>query len=265
MSHDTAPVAEETPPPASTQQLAGRGPANPRHRAALTAGVALLLLAVVAAVANLVVVQGLVPDGSEQVVVDSELAFRLAVAGLYVVIALDVLVAWALMRVFHPVNAALSQLAGWFRLAYSAVFLVAIAQLNGIPELLSSRGTSSFSPDQVDALALAKVEAYTDIWMAGLLLFGVHLTLLGYLTYRSAQMPNLLGVLLVVAGLGYAFDTFAVVMSTGSPFPVTTVTFLGEFLLALWLVIRGHRLTQDETIPAAAARAPGLLAMPKEK
>lgn len=46
-----------------------------------------------AAIANLVVIQGLVPDGSEQVVIDSERTFRLAVAGLYVVIALDILVA----------------------------------------------------------------------------------------------------------------------------------------------------------------------------
>jgi hypothetical protein len=255
MSQDTPPVVDKTTPPASTAQRAGPRAANSRHRAALTAGGALLLMAVVAGVATLVVVQGLVPDGTERVVVESETTFRLAVAGLYVVIVLDVLVAWALMRVFHPVHAGLSQLAGWFRLAYSAVFLVAIAQLNGIPELLSSRETSAFTPAQVDALALVKVEAYNDIWMAGLLLFGVHLALLGYLTHRSAQMPNLLAILLVVAGLGYAFDTFAAVMSTGSPFPVSTVTFLGEFVLALWLLIRGHRLTPDDMpLPPHTAR-----------
>lgn len=245
MSHHTAPHVGQTPPPGVTLSGLPRDLGS-RRRAALIAGGALLLLAVIAAVANFLVVQDLVPEGGVQVVVDSVVTFRLAVAGLYVVIVLDVVAAWALMRVFDPVHAGLSQLSGWFRLAYSAVFLVAIAQLNGIPELLSTRETSAFTSAQVDALALAKVDAYTDIWMAGLILFGVHLALLGYLTHRSGQMPSLIGVLLVIAGAGYAFDTFASVMSSGSPFPVSAVTFLGEFLLALWLVIRGHRLTPDD-------------------
>ena len=102
-----------------------------------------------------------------------------------------------------------------------------------------------FTPGQVDATALAKVDTFTDIWMAGLLLFGVHLALLGYLVHRSREMPSLLGILLVVAGLGYAFDTMAAVLSTGSPFAVSTVTFVGESLLALWLLARGHRLAPD--------------------
>ena len=53
----------------------------------------------------------------------------------------------------------------------------------------------------------------------------------------------------VLAERGVPYEA-AVVMTTGSPFPVTTVTFVGEFLLALWLLIRGHRLTQDDTHPA---------------
>jgi hypothetical protein len=45
----------------------------------------------------------------------------------------DVVVAWALLRVFSPVSRDLSRLAAWFRLAYSAVFLVSLAQLIGHP------------------------------------------------------------------------------------------------------------------------------------
>jgi hypothetical protein len=263
MSHHlTGPVDQESPRTPTAPPRSGWRGADSIRRPALIAGAGILLLAALAAFANLSVVQTLVADGSTaqtaQVTVDSDVTFRLAIASLYVVVVLDVLVAWALMRVFTPVHAGLSLLAGWFRLAYSAVFLVAIAQLTGIPGLLSTRESSAFTPAQVDALALAKVDAYNDIWMAGLLLFGVHLLLLGYLTHRSGQMPSLLGILLVVAGLGYAFDTVAAVLSSGSPFAVSTVTFLGEFLLALWLLIRGHRLTPDDTHqPLIATDKPG--------
>jgi hypothetical protein len=41
-------------------------------------------------------------------------------------------------------------------------------------------------------------------------------------------------------------------VSGGSWTQVSTVTFIGEFLLALWLVIRGRRITVSQ--PAGAAR-----------
>jgi Domain of unknown function (DUF4386) len=243
------PAGNDAPPGPSIGRRPRSGTKSSRHIAALIAGASILLLAALAAFANIAVLQGLVTEGdaakTAKDILASDGTFRVGITSLYAVVALDVLVAWALMGVFRPVHAGLSRLAAWFRLAYAAVFLVAIAQLAGIPDLLSTRDSAVFTPGQVDATALAKVGTFTDIWMAGLLLFGVHLTLLGFLVFRSGQMPRLLGILLVVAGVGYAFDTMAAVLSTGSVFAVSTVTFLGESLLALWLLIRGHRLTPD--------------------
>jgi hypothetical protein len=167
--------------------------------------------------------------------------FRLGVLALYVVVVLDVVVAWALMRVFDPVNRSLSRLAGWFRLAYSAVFMVAISQLAGIPDLLGG-GSRAFTPEQVAAQSLLKVDAYSDIWFAGLILFAAHLVIVGYLAYKSGYVPAFLGILVVIAGLGYAFDSAGTVLSE-SPLEVSVVTFIGEFLLGLWLLIRGRRMT----------------------
>jgi hypothetical protein len=219
----------------------------PRRNAALVAGGGILLLAALAVFGNLVVVQGLVTDGNAaQTSTDIAVSagtFRLGVVALYAVVALDVLVAWALLEVFRPVHQTLSRLAAWFRLGYAVVFLVAIAQLAGIPSLLSTRGSGVFSPQQVDAMVLARVDTFTDIYMAALVLFGAHLFLLGYLTYVTPQMPRLLGILLIVAGLGYVIDTAAAVLMAGEPIVVSTFTFLGEFLLALWLVVRSRRLS----------------------
>ena len=221
---------------------------RPIRRASLVAGVGLMLMSVLAGFGNFVVLEGLVTPGDAAKtagdIIASEGTFRFGVASLYLVIVLDVVIAWALLRVFTPVNRDISRLAAWFRLAYSGVFLVALSQLAGIPDLLNSAGGSAlFSAEQVQAQALLKFDAFEDVWMAGLILFGAHLLLIGYLAYRSGYVPRVLGVLLVIAGAGYAFDSFVTVFSGGSPFAISTVTFLGEFLLGLWLLIRGSRLS----------------------
>ena len=67
------------------------------------------------------------------------------------------------------------------------------------------------NPDQ----ALRAVDAYDTIWHVGLILFGVHLLLIGLLAYRSGFMPKIFGILLVIAGLGYLADGFGAVLVPG--------------------------------------------------
>ena len=88
---------------------------------------------------------------------------------------------------------------------------------------------------------MTRIDSFEATWMAGLLLFGAHLALLGHLAYRSGYVPRLIGVLLVVAGAGYAIDTFTSVLFT-DPFAVSVLTGFGELVLAVWLVLRGRRL-----------------------
>ena len=225
------------------------------RRAAVIAGAALTLMAVLSGLGMLVAVQGLVTLGDATAtaadILGSQGVFSLGVASLYLVALLDVVVAWALLRVFNPVNAELSRLGAWLRLAYAAVFMVALSQLAGIPALLNdAEDTSPFTAEQLNAQALVKADAFYDIWFGGLILFGAHLMVAGYLAYRSRFVPRLIGVLLVVAGAGYTFDSFVAVLIEEPPFAVSSVTFLGELLLGLWLLLRGRRISLDAT-PAA--------------
>ncbi len=218
----------------------------PSRHDGIVAGVALLLLAGLAAVGALVAVEGLITPGDAAQTADdiaaSETRFRLGVASLYLVIVLDVVAAWALFRFFEPVNVWLSRLAAWLRVAFSVVFLAAISQLATVPGMLSDPGyRDTFGEQQLQAQAMVKLEAFDHTWMAALLLFGAHLALMGYLAYRSGYVPRLIGVLLVIAGAGYAFDTFSSVLSA-DPVVITTYTFLGELVLAVWLVWRGGRV-----------------------
>jgi hypothetical protein len=214
--------------------------------AGLVAGATIVLVAAFAGFGNLVVVQGLVTPGDAAATADDILAsegvFRLGVASLYLAALLDVVVAWALLRVFRTVHAELSRLSAWLRLAYAAVFMVALSQLAGVPALLTNaNSTRAFTDGQLQAQALTRIDTFQDIWFAGLILFGAHLIGAGYLAYRSGFVPRLIGVLLVIAGAGYVFDSFVSVLTEDPPFAVSTVTFLGELLLGLWLLFRSGR------------------------
>jgi hypothetical protein len=185
-----------------------------------------------------VAVKGLVTQGSAAKTATDILAhqslFRLGILSLVLVVALDVVVAWALYRVFEPVSRRISMLAAWLRVVYAGIFAVAITQLVEALRMAHAHGG-----------ALARINTFSDIWDAGLVLFGIYLLLIAYLAYRSSFVPNLLAVLLAIAGLGYLFDSVG--RAAGSSPDVSAFTFVGEFLLALWLVIRGRRITLSET------------------
>ena len=204
------------------------------RRASLTAGIGLALMIVFATFGAFGAVGRLVtPEDAgrtAQDILGSEGLFRLGVASLFLVVILDVIVAVALLVVFEPVNRSLSTMAAWFRATYAAVYLVAISQLVVALGLLGD-----------PAQALRAIDAYDTVWHVGLVLFGVHLLLLGLLAYRADFMPRIFGILLVIAGLGYLVDGFAAVLVTDYALNISQFTFVGEATLMLWLLIKGSR------------------------
>ncbi len=209
--------------------------------AATSAGVGIVLLAVLATFGVLFAVDGLVTSGdaagTARDIIKSETLFRLGIVSLLVTAGVDVVVAWGLYRVFRRTSGGLSVLAAWFRLAYATAFVVAVGHLVGALELLHAP-SGAFSTAQNQARALSEIEAFHAGFSAGLVLFGAHLLLVGYLAYRSGFVPRLLAALVALSGAGYAFDGVAAVLSNGSMPAVATVTFLGEFLLGIWLLVR---------------------------
>jgi hypothetical protein len=216
------------------------------RRAGVVAGVALLLMVAAAVLGNFVVLEGMITpsDGAATAaeIVAREGTFRFGVLAWLLIVVLDVVVAWALHRVFRPVSAAVSMLTAVFRLVYSAVLLVAVGQLLRALDILTvGPALAGASADEVAGRALLELNAFQHLYGLGLFLFGIHLALLGYLALRSGFVPKVVGVLLVVAGTGYAFDTVGAVLALDLP-TVSVFTFPGELLLALWLLVAGRRL-----------------------
>ena len=239
-----------------------------RRRVALTAGIGLLLMAVLAPLAHFGVLENLVVSGDAATTVENIMAdeglFRLAIATLLVVTFLDIVVAWALYVLMKPVHPTLAILVGWLRLAAPAVFAVALANLLDVANLLGSAESSALSPDQLGAQVMASVASFGNGWDMSLAIFGLHLVGLGYLLFKSLDFPRFLGVLVVVAGVGYVADTFARILVSDFEFNISLFTFVGEALLIFWLIWRAIKGFPSETEPNGEQLTEPRLAVPSK-
>lgn len=210
---------------------------------ALTAGFGLLVMAVLAPFAYFGVLKTLVVPADATATVNNIIAsdglFRVAIAAFLIVIILDIVVAWALYVQLKPVNRDLSMLVAWLRLAFAAVFAYALANLLDVAQLLGNADyLATLSPQQLDALVMSSVASFDNGWDIALALFGLHLVGLGVLLFRSAWFPRFIGVLVVIAGGGYLFETFGKILVPDYSLTVSVVTFVGEALLIVWLFWR---------------------------
>ncbi|MFG3604333.1 DUF4386 family protein [Micromonospora chersina] len=209
-------------------------------RAALAAGLGLLLMAVLAGLANFGVVDRLVStDAAETTtqLLSNQRAFALAVVALFAVACLDVLVAWALRAFFDDTHRTVALLSAWCRTVYAVVFAVAITHLIAAAGLLGDGAAT----DQISSSVYAQITEFEEIWSLGLILFGVHLLMIGWLASRSRTVPTWVAVLVAIAGAGYLTDSIGALVSTTYAIQVAAVTFVGEVVLMVWLLVFAAR------------------------
>lgn len=235
----------DSPRPETTPTLIPESSPSPR-RVALIAGLGLLVMAILAPIAVFGVLGSLVVSGDPAATFNnmagSQGLFRTGIAFLLIVIILDVVVAWAMFVLLRSVNPTVALLTAWFRLAFAAVFAAVLVNLLEAAELIANSGQSTASPEQLNAQVMSLISSF-DVGWAGIALaiFGLHLFGLGYLLYKSADFPKFLGLLVVVAGAGYVFDSFGVILIADYAPTVATFTFIGEALLIFWLGWRALR------------------------
>jgi hypothetical protein len=235
------------------------------RQAARIAGLGLLIMLVPAMFAYGFVLGSLIVPGDAAAttgnIMASEMLFRAGIFSFLIVIILDVFVALGFYVFLKPVNKSLSLLAAWFRLLYTAVFGFALLNLITVLRLFSSADyLTIFETDQLYAQVMLSLNAFSDGWAIGYVcFFGLHLTVLGYLVYKSGYIPRILGVLLIIGGLGYLIDNVAILLLPNYEayeaifsLVIPLLTIPGEVLFALWLLVKGvktpERKNRDETL-----------------
>ncbi len=125
------------------------------------------------------------------------------------VAVLDVVVACGLWMVFRPERPGASALAAAFRIAYAAVFVGAIAMLADARRIAEGAGAASgLGIEDRDTAVLSRLDGFDAAWNAGLVLFGMHLLVIGWLLLRrSGVFATIVGALVLLAGAGYLADS----------------------------------------------------------
>ena len=119
------------------------------------------------------------------------------------------------------------------------LFNVAVLLLLNSPEYLSG-----FTTAQLHAL----VPLSLDLHVAGIFVahvfWGLWLFPMGYLVFKSGFVPKTIGVLLMIACVGYLLDSLIYFVFPDLGVVVSEYTFIGEVLLPLWLVTKGVNVEQ---------------------
>lgn len=229
---------------------------NSANRIARASGLFYLIIIVTGIFAEFFVRSGLIVTGDAAAtannIMASEELFRIGIGADMVMILSDVALALLFYVLLKRVNEALSLLAAFFRLAQAAVLGFNLLNLFFVLQLLSGDGyLTVFGADQLYAQVLLFLKAHSNGYSIGLVFFGVHCAILGYLIFKSGYFPKILGVLLIVASAGYLIDSFANFLlpnyeSYESIFlaVVFVPAFIAELSLCLWLLVKGAEIPE---------------------
>lgn len=220
-------------------------------RTALQSGIYLIVMAVLAGVAYGAIHGQLVVTGNSDATAaniaaapwlwGTEIVLWLVIAGL------DVAVSLSLFGLFKGTNQAMARAMAVTRLLYTLVLGAGISQL-----FLGFHGAG----------ALDAIQRFETIWYWGLIVFGIHLCLLAFLSARSRFIPWVLTGLLFIAGPAYTvIHALFVIGGEAQEVGLTLQGIfmipmtLGELGLALWLIILFFIRRRRTTAPADGGAA----------
>ena len=194
-----------------------------------------------------------------QAIVTNEGSFRL---GLVVALTsgfLFLMVAWGLYVLLRPVNRNLALL--FLLLNAVGVAIAGASMLPLVSAMLQGDAAShmeAFSAAQREGLAYLSINVYKLGFVTAQLFFGMWLFPLGYLVYKSGFLPRFLGVILVLDGVAVLVWFLQALLLPDYPalrYPGLALSFVAEFGLALWLLVKGVKVVDSGagTVPPVPA------------
>ena len=157
--------------------------------------------------------------------------------GILLIIILDFIVSYTLYKYFEEDKRKLALLSGIIRVIYTVIFGIATYFLT------KNVNTNELS----NQIIKSNFEQFQTIWNCGLVIFGFHILLIGYLMKVNREIPNILSYITIIAGISYMLTSLLKLEVPNSQLVNTLVMILalpmtiGELGLAIWLLIKGGK------------------------
>jgi hypothetical protein len=220
---------------------------NSIQKNAKIAGALYLVIAVLAGFVHFYVPGKLFVSGDAAITASNIMAsqglFRMSIGVELVILLSEIVLSILLYVLLKPVNKTLSLVAAVSRLAMTTIHGVNLLNHFIVLLLLSGAGyLTVFAPNQLHALVTLFLNSYSYGFTIGIVFLGLHAFPLGYLIFKSGYFPKILGVLFMIAALGYLIDSFSHVLianyKTGPVYLALPIA-IAEIAFPLWLLIKG--------------------------
>jgi len=209
-------------------------------------GIAYLLIFISGFYANFAILETLVDlTNSGQTtlnIINNSIQFRQGLVGFLVMLISDMFLIWSLFKITKPTQKVLSYIASFFRGLHALFFIIALTKLIEVYKITSQ----AINSEKLQNSVIYLLSNFDNLWTIGLLFFGVHLILLGFLAFKSNYIPKFIGVLLVLAALGYFIDGFSKLFldsysdyKSYFEFIVISTGVVGELSFTIWLMVKG--------------------------
>ena len=227
-----------------------------KHKAKIS-GIAYLMIFIAGFYANFAVLESLIDISNTSITttnfINNHAQLGRGILGFVLMLAFDLILVWSLFSLTKSISKNLSYIASFFRLIHALFFGVALFKLVQIYQLTNITSSSLELKDKVKVLLLD----FDTLWTVGLLFFGIHLIVLGYLALNSGYIPKTLGVLLILAAIGYLIDGIAKLCMTNyndykAIFEVIVImpSVIGEFSFTAWLLFKGFKRRKSQKFVA---------------
>ena len=213
---------------------------------AKNSGIVYLLIFISGFYANFAILETLVDlNKSEQTtfnIISNSIQFKNGLLGFFVMLISDVFLIWSLFKLTESTNKRLSYITSLFRGFHALFFIFGLAKLVQVYSITFG----AVNTIELQNTVIYLLKSFDRLWTIGLLFFGIHLLLLGFLALKSHHIPRLIGCLLVLAALGYLIDggaklyiaSYTIYQSYFEGVVICTGV-IGELSFTIWLLIKG--------------------------
>ena len=211
-----------------------------QSKTAIYTGTSLVLMAIIAGIGYGWAFTSIYTEGNPaetyQHVLQQSFLLTVFIACFSLIAALDGIVAWGLFRLTKTFHSKLAHAFALTRIFYLIVLLIAISRI-GLQDVSATNASGFYN----------SCRQFMSVWSVGLVFFGIHLLLWGYLFIRYQQGAKLTAALLMLAGVAYLMvhGLRAVPTTQDLSRQLETVLALpmavGEFYAAIWLIYSGVR------------------------
>lgn len=168
-----------------------------------------------------------------------EMLVRFSIVSAILEQLVNIFVALLLYKLLKTVNKTMALLMVIFLLL--GVPIALINEVNQFAVLFLAESTNK---------SQALVSLFLNLHQSGIFIaqifWGLWLFPMGYLVFKSGFLPRIIGVFLIIGCFGYLIDSFSFFLFPNLNIKVSQYTFIGELLIALWLLIKGVNVKQWE-------------------